>query len=187
MPIRVLDERVSLIELYDGPVAEMEIIKSEATRTCRSLAEELCNTARTGAAHLEARQSKYVRNISSVKIRGSIAATRPLSTMLRPLAESIEERLLSISSMGRNENGVTIDAVDRTTARRGDLINADADLDSDGPTGGKISTVSSDSDMESLAYTASVFSLQVLALDMPHFVLFQVCMLAFSKQFSCFP
>jgi len=64
--------------------------------------------------------------------------------MLRPLAESIEERLLSISSFGRSENGLTLDAVDRTDlSSRGGLTNADADIGSDGQTGEKISDVSS--------------------------------------------
>jgi len=90
--------------------------------------------------------------------------------MLRPLAESIEERLLSISSFGRSENGVTLDAVDRTDlSSRGGLTNADADIGSDGQTGEKISDVSSDSELESLAYTASVFTIQVCALVVPYF------------------
>lgn len=151
-------ERVSLIELYDGPVAEVAILKADASRTCKSLAADLSNASRTSFTYPQARLQNYVRSISAVKIRGSLSSARPLSTMLRPLADSIQERLSSI---------------DRKVGNKDDIHGAPSSSNGMGPkhevsmglidrceAAGIIAEVTSDSDLESLG--ASSFTIQVL-------------------------
>lgn len=164
---RVPGERVSLIELYDGPVAEVAILKADASRTCKSLAADLSNASRTSFAYPQTRLPNYVRSISAVKIRGSLSSARPLSTMLRPLADSIQERLLSIDrkcrtgEVGNKDNdipGAPISSTGMGPKHEESIDKFEATANHQQPEG-IIAEVSSDSDVESLG--ASSFTIQV--------------------------
>lgn len=102
-------------------------------------------------------ESKYVGNISSVKIRGKASSARPLSAILNPLMESIEERLSSIDFELVKDRRHMHD-----TAEAHELAAVENDANVTNAIGhhGAID-LSSDTDAESLAFTASALTIQV--------------------------
>lgn len=180
-PSRVPRERISLLELYDGPVAEVAILKSDASRSCKSLAQDLSNASRTKFLNLQGRASTYVRSISAVKIRGNPSSARPLSTMLRPLADSIQEHLTLVDLDDRTRRGEakeseihgSMDPSNASELKARHVRSMSADkfdtATSREHPEGLILEVSSESDVESLAYTASVFTIQVRHTFSPFF------------------
>ena len=100
-------------------------------------------------------QYKFFRNISSVKNRGAAAEARPLSVMLRPLKDAIADHLSSL-------NTVSMDARDEVSAYKESRSTQEAEHDLN---------ISSDSDVTSLTYTASVHTVQVSLTDSQMFFL----------------
>jgi hypothetical protein len=118
-------------------------------------------------------ESKYFRNISSIKIRGNASSARPLSAILNPLMQTIEERLSSIDSMkGGRRSSIDSNAMlekDRRsmqgTAKDHDMAPVDNFVDvsnAAGHGGERAIDLSSDTDAHSLTYNASVLTIQVV-------------------------
>lgn len=102
----------------------------------------------SGSTSPAIQQSQYFRNISSVKNCGNAAAARPLSAILRPLVDTIEEGLEKMNRMGVQERERQTPSRDfETSVKSSEAQN--------------LLNLSSDSDADSLTYTASVFTIQV--------------------------
>jgi hypothetical protein len=157
--LRVLPERFTLLEMYEGPVAEMIVSNIRTQKKNRqhlhdeycsnlNLVERLSNMITSGLLpqySSSVQQYKFFRNISSVKNRGAAAEARPLSVMLRPLKDAITDHLSSL-------NTVSMDARDEVSAYKESRSTPEAEHDLN---------ISSDSDVTSLTYTASVHTVQV--------------------------
>ena len=167
--LRVLPERFTLLEMYEGPVAEMIVSNMSTQKNNRQhlhdeyctnlkLVERLSNMITSGLLpqySSSVQQYKFFRNISSVKNRGAAAEARPLSVMLRPLKDAIADHLSSL-------NTVTMDARDEVSAYKESRSTQEAENDLN---------ISSDSDVTSLTYTASVHTVQVSLTDSQMFFL----------------
>ena len=107
-------------------------------------------------------ESKYFRNISSIKIRGNASSARPLSAILNPLMQTIEERLSSIDSkatLSKDRRSM------QGTAKAHDMAPFDNFVDvsnAAGHDGERAIDLSSDTDAHSLTYAASVLTIQVV-------------------------
>lgn len=103
-------------------------------------------------------ESKYFGNISTVKIRGKASSARPLSAILRPLMETIEEGLSSIDSeLVKDRRNIQDTAEADEVADVQNYADATNAIEHHGAM-----DLSSDTDADSLAYTASVFTIQVV-------------------------
>ena len=162
--LRVPEKRFTLVQLHEGPVAEVTVElgetgnqrqKEHESWTCLEIAQSLCSMV---ALQHGREKSKYLKSISAVKVRGIASAVRPLSVMLRPLEEVIQERLASIeySSAGiaqsKTNGRELIDDVVNSSLQNEDILEISSD----------------DDGAESLTYTASGFTLRDDELNEEH-------------------
>ena len=136
----------------------------QETWTCLQVAEKMSSMIKPNGNFADVHSTKdpkssYFRNISSIKIRGTALSVRSLSIILRPLVDIIQERLSSMDmepASRRRKN----DAED--IALRGNHERV-AHAPTCPQRTEKMLDLSSDSDAESLTYTASVFTIQVFS------------------------